>query len=648
MKLRPYQEKVVNEIGNENAIVKMPTGSGKTFVAAEFLLRSLIKRGRDAIARSALFLVPTCDLVTQQTKAIKEWVGTEIIIADYFGGKVVPSAFDVLVSTPQAFLTVQQTETSNKWFQWSNFFACVFDEVHHVLKEHPYRIIAHRIKAWEEYQKQRIQIVGLSASLTYAVEHKAVEQALANLCYDLSATRMISPTEDELQKSGYIPNDDSIETMKTRWTVPAGVIPEHERLPHEMHKIFMKRIADQTSTSFATQVYQVVRNIEREIEECDHVDSDDLFISPLCQVKLSSWEDYAHRMKRRFRLGSPMLLLYSLLETWYVALRMVVQSWEEEEQLVLQWLLINDGFQIEGWFSPCLESSLNEVRRLTTINSMQAEKLSSLINKLIDERKYHDISFRCIIFVQQRISAYVLSCYINDHSACNEFGLRAGYVASKNSRITPSLKVTPGEATKCIDDFRQGIINVIVATSVIEEGFDVPEANVVISYDHLKDTVELCQRFGRARQKTSSLSLMAERKDRPLSALKEVKAMQESIIKGFDPTQNQSMTLSSRQQSVRDRERAAFSILKDTARCQQSPMECLNTYRAKTKAVLDINFVEADVDKMFRSKIVYSSSLSEMTEIVGIGEGNTKKHAKNQSALYILNQLRERGIAMYS
>jgi ERCC4-related helicase len=279
---------------------------------------------------------------------------------------------------------------------------------------------------------------------------------------------------------------------------------------------------------------------------------------------------------------------------------------------------------------------------------MQAEKLSSLTNKLIHERKKHGISFRCIIFVQQRISAYVLSCYINDHSACNEFGLRAGYVASKNSRITPSLKVTPGEATKCIDDFRQGIINVIVATSVIEEGFDVPEANVVISYDHLKDTVELCQRFGRARQKTSSLSLMAERKDRPLSTLKEVKAMQESIIKGFDPSQNKNTTLSSRQQSVRDRERAAFSILQDIVRCQQSPMECLNTYCAKTKAVLDINVVEADADKMFRSKIVYSSSVSEMTEIVGIGEGNAKKHAKNQSALCILNQLRERGMTMYS
>ena len=38
-------------------------------------------------------------------------------------------------------------------------------------------------------------------------------------------------------------------------------------------------------------------------------------------------------------------------------LRMVVQSWEEEEQLVLQWLIINDGFHKEGWISPKLEAS---------------------------------------------------------------------------------------------------------------------------------------------------------------------------------------------------------------------------------------------------------------------------------------------------
>ena len=109
-------------------------------------------------------------------------------------------------------------------FSWSNFFAVVFDEVHHVLKDHPYRIIAHGIQKWENDRSQRIQVIGLSASLTYAVEHKAVEQALSNLCHDLSVTRMISPSDEELIKSGYIPQDDNIETMKP-WHVPDEVVP---------------------------------------------------------------------------------------------------------------------------------------------------------------------------------------------------------------------------------------------------------------------------------------------------------------------------------------------------------------------------------------------------------------------------------------
>lgn len=150
-------------------------------------------------------------------------------------------------------------------------------------------------------------------------------------------------------------------------------------------------------------------------------------------------------------------------------------------------------------------------------------------------------------------------------------------MCARNSKLSPSIKVTPGEATKRIEKFRTGEINLIVATSVIEEGFDVPEANVVVSYDDVKDTVELCQRFGRARHETSSLTLMAERQDRPLSALKEVKAHQDSIIKDFKPCHNKQQQIA-RQQSQNDRERSASFVLQDIALCKRSPLECLNMY----------------------------------------------------------------------
>jgi hypothetical protein len=136
---------------------------------------------------------------------------------------------------------------------------------------------------------------------------------------------------------------------------------------------------------------------------------------------------------------------------------------------------------------------------------------------------------------------------------------------------------------------------------------------------------------------------MSERKDRPLSALKDVQRRQESIIKDFVPGQNQDMSMA-RQQSIRDRERAALSILNDKARCEQRPLECLNTYCTKTKAVVVPEFTEFldGSHKIFRCNISFSSRSK---NIVEYGEGTTKKEAQNESAKKILNQLRELGTA---
>ena len=78
-------------------------------VAAEFLLRSLEKltkgeEGDGQNATAALFLVPTCELATQQMRALKRWL-VRYEVEEYYGGKAIQTPkFDVLVSTPQAFM----------------------------------------------------------------------------------------------------------------------------------------------------------------------------------------------------------------------------------------------------------------------------------------------------------------------------------------------------------------------------------------------------------------------------------------------------------------------------------------------------------------------------------------------------------------
>lgn len=103
--LRPYQERAVDSIKSANAIVKMPTGSGKTFIAAELVRQSLLSNvisdpsstpallQTQRISSKALFLVPNCDLVDQQANAIKDWCGVNVDVQKYMGGESASTSF---------------------------------------------------------------------------------------------------------------------------------------------------------------------------------------------------------------------------------------------------------------------------------------------------------------------------------------------------------------------------------------------------------------------------------------------------------------------------------------------------------------------------------------------------------------------------
>lgn len=93
--------------------------------------------------KRALILVPTCDLVAQQASVFRDWC-TGMQVAEYMGSANEPASEDVIiVSTPEAFRRLQMRK--RLVYDWSEFAICVFDEVHHVLKDHPYRHLAREL-----------------------------------------------------------------------------------------------------------------------------------------------------------------------------------------------------------------------------------------------------------------------------------------------------------------------------------------------------------------------------------------------------------------------------------------------------------------------------------------------------------------------
>jgi superfamily II DNA or RNA helicase len=138
--LRSYQTKACSMAVLRSMIIILPTGAGKTLIAAnvakEYILNKKLK---------VLFVVPTRLLVDQQASSLR--YETDLNVATYMGNSAVPLSFDIIVSTPSAFLLLQE---ANEAFKYNRFGLIIFDEVHHVVKKHPYRSIAMQLNNFKE------------------------------------------------------------------------------------------------------------------------------------------------------------------------------------------------------------------------------------------------------------------------------------------------------------------------------------------------------------------------------------------------------------------------------------------------------------------------------------------------------------------
>ena len=274
--LREYQERIVIEVLGRSAIVRLPTGSGKTILAAEVIAR---------VGGRAVFLVPKIILVQQQARAVREWLagvgsGRELVVAELHGeiAAQLPAAFDVLVTTPAAFAISQkkQGETHSLpggSLQWGSFRLLVIDEVHHVLKDHPYRKLALDLVLAKTSTPNVTMphVLGLSASLTYEFFERAMEQQVRAICKELGVTKVCSASPAELESGGYRSEDRfTVKVVpETRTADTTGVLPHAARAPHRMLPLFLRRVASSTATPFTLRAMAVVEALEAAITILD-------------------------------------------------------------------------------------------------------------------------------------------------------------------------------------------------------------------------------------------------------------------------------------------------------------------------------------------------------------------------------------------
>ncbi|KAL0358761.1 UNVERIFIED_CONTAM: Endoribonuclease Dicer2 [Sesamum angustifolium] len=490
---RSYQLEALEAALKQNTIVFFETGTGKTLIAI-MLLRSYAHLLRKPSPYIAVFLVPTVVLVTQQGEVVAKH--TDLKVGEYYGEMGVDywdaatwkdekDKYEVLVMTPQILLNALR----HRFLRLDQVKVLIFDECHNARGKHPYACIMtefyHRELASSTLQLPRV--FGMTAS---PIKAKASSSAAAYW-------KQIKELETLMNSKVFTCYSDSVLTQFIPFSTPKVKIYSDMDAPRV------------TSECLTDDLINLRKKHELSLNTTSISDS------------------VAESAKKRLdKLFSTFIFCLTELGVWLAMKAAEVYSREEDDIFIWGQMDASGNRVVRAFssdavkvFSASMPSGLEWSIRYDLIDDMKAGYLTSkvicLVQTLLEYREMKEL--RCIIFVERIVTAIVIRSLLNE--LLPEFtGWRTEYTAGNNSRLQSQSRK---EQNAIVDEFRKGKVNIIVATSMLEEGLDVQSCNLVIRFDPSATVCSFIQSRGRARMQNSDFVLMVKSGD--FSALARVK-----------------------------------------------------------------------------------------------------------------------------
>ncbi|ESR41919.1 hypothetical protein CICLE_v10010912mg [Citrus x clementina] len=482
---RNYQLEALENALKQNTIVFLETGSGKTLIAI-MLLRSYAYLLRKPSPFVAVFLVPKVVLVPQQAEAIK--MHTDLKVGKYWGDMGVDfwdgatwkeemSKHEVLVMTPQILLDGLRLS----YFKLNMIKVLILDECHHARGKHQYACIMtefyHRLLETGDSNLPRI--FGMTASPIKS-KVSSSEQDYWQKIHDLETlmNSKVYTCASESVLSNFIP----FSTAKFKFY-------KYDEIPHALY------------THLADELAMIELKHTRSLENLDLNEAQ----AELIRKKVS-------------KINSTLLYCLSELGVWLALKAAETISCYESDFFAWEQL---DGFgetiikkfgsdasqALVTYVPSGAEWSIGDDSKFNLDSGLLTEKIVCLIESLLEYRGVEDI--RCIIFVERVITAIVLQSLLSELLP-RHCTWKTKYIAGNNSGIQCQSRKKQNEI---VEEFRRGLVNVIVATSILEEGLDVQSCNLVIMFDPSRTVCSFIQSRGRARMQNSDYLLMVKSGD---------------------------------------------------------------------------------------------------------------------------------------
>ncbi|KAL3650103.1 hypothetical protein CASFOL_006506 [Castilleja foliolosa] len=482
---RSYQLEALEKALKQNTVVFFETGTGKTLIAV-MLLRSYAHIIRKPSAHIAVFLVPTVVLVNQQSEVVA--LHTDLKVGKYYGEMGVDywdaaswkqevELHEVLVMTPQILLNALR----HRFLRLEHIKVLIFDECHNARGKHAYACIMtefyHRELASNNLQLPRI--FGMTAS---PIKAKASSSGA-------DYWRQIKELENLMHSKVTTYDSESVLSQYIAFSTPKVKTYNQMEIPH----MTVKRLED--------HLQKLVAKHERSL------------------VKPGISESVVNSGKKRLnKLFSTFMFCLTELGIW-LAMKVAEFHYVEEEDIFVWGKMdvscerIVRAFSLDAakiFYASMPYGSQWSIRNDLTANVTAGyftSKVMCLVETLLDYRKVEEL--RCIVFVERIVTAIAIRNLLNELLP-ELTGWRTEYTAGNNSMLQSQSRKKQNEI---VDEFRKGKVNIIVATSMLEEGLDVQSCNLVIRFDPSATICSFIQSRGRARMPNSDFVLIVKEND---------------------------------------------------------------------------------------------------------------------------------------
>jgi len=457
---REYQSKIAYAALRENTLVVLPTGLGKTVIALLVIADELKKKGN-----KILFFAPTRPLVVQHAQFLKEFLTIDPSSIQVFTGEISPlkrqelwEKTRVIVSTPQ----VIENDLLSKRLSLKDVSLIIFDEAHHAVGEYAYVFVS------EMYQKQRSEdrrVLGMTASPGSDVSK------ILEVCRNLDIKNIEIRTKYDRDVKPYVHD------LKIIWkeiALPrefAYTIQLLRKALSERLKILKQiGVIDSSSVSSInrTKLLDAQKRIQEEIRST---------VKPSKMLfKAASVQSEA--MKIHYALELLQTQGVNALKNYFQRMRREVSSKNSSKA------------------SRSIMSDNSILEAVAYVKSLDIEhpkipEIVEIVKKQLKEKP----DSRIIVFTHYRdTSAYIVNQLKNVENAKP---VRFIGQAVKNG----DKGLTQKEQALIVKKFKEGEYNVLIATSVAEEGLDIPSTDLVVFYEPIPSEIRVIQRRGRTGRK---------------------------------------------------------------------------------------------------------------------------------------------------